>query len=111
MSKQNNQKALLAQISEAMSADQYRLRRRLLNLLKKPNHEQALERWHADLQRSCARVDTRRLSIPALTFDDNLPIAEHREAIKEALDKHQVLIVAGETGSGKTTQLDRKSVV
>ena len=58
MSKPNNQKALLEQIAEAMSADQYRLRRRLLNLLKKPNHEQELERWQNDLQRSCARVDT-----------------------------------------------------
>src|SRR5699024_976784 len=107
MSKQNNQKALLEQVNQAMSADQYRLRRRLSNLLKKPEYGQEFERWQTDLQRSCARVDQRRLSIPALSFDDNLPIAEHREAIKQALDKHQVLIVAGETGSGKTTQLPK----
>jgi ATP-dependent helicase HrpA len=43
-----------------------------------------------------------RLEIPA-----NLPIAEHAEAITAALARHQVLIVAGETGSGKTTQLPK----
>lgn len=107
MSKHDNQKALLAQIHEAMSADQYRLRRRLISLLKKPEYSNELAKWQQDLQRSSARVTNRRLSIPALTYDDNLPIAEHRAAIKEALDKHQVLIVAGETGSGKTTQLPK----
>ncbi|WP_205340183.1 ATP-dependent RNA helicase HrpA [Denitrificimonas caeni] len=107
MSKQHTQHALLAQIKHAMSVDQYRLRRRLLALLKTPEHEQQLLQWQQDLEKSCSQVVNRRLSIPSIRYDDSLPIAERREDIKDALNKHQVLIIAGETGSGKTTQLPK----
>lgn len=107
MSKQHTQHALLAQIKQAMSADQYRLRRRLLALLKTPEQTQAWLQWQQDLDKSCAQADSRRLSIPSIHYDDSLPIAERREAIKAALNTHQVLIIAGETGSGKTTQLPK----
>jgi ATP-dependent helicase HrpA len=49
--------------------------------------------------------DARR--VPAITFPAELPIAERREAIACAILEHQVVIVAGETGSGKTTQLPK----
>ena len=107
MSRQPKQQALLAQIERALSADQHPLRRRLLALLKQPDHAQALAKWQHDLEKSCQQVDNRRLSIPKITYDDSLPIAERREAIKAALEKHQVLVIAGETGSGKTTQLPK----
>jgi ATP-dependent helicase HrpA len=42
-----------------------------------------------------------------IRYDDSLPIAAKRDEIKAALLKHQVLIIAGETGSGKTTQLPK----
>ncbi|MCW2747259.1 MAG: hrpA [Nocardioidaceae bacterium] len=42
-----------------------------------------------------------------LTFDDALPISAKRDVIADAIAKHQVVIVAGETGSGKTTQLPK----
>lgn len=45
--------------------------------------------------------------IPQITFPDDLPIAQHRKDISEALQAHQLVIVAGETGSGKTTQLPK----
>ena len=44
---------------------------------------------------------------PRITFDDALPISAHVEEIREALVNNQVLVVAGETGSGKTTQLPK----
>ncbi len=43
----------------------------------------------------------------SLTFNEELPIAAHIEEIKEAINNHQVVVVAGETGSGKTTQLSK----
>ena len=43
----------------------------------------------------------------AISYPEQLPVSERREDIKRALDKHQVLVVAGETGSGKTTQLPK----
>jgi len=107
MSKQFNQNLLLEQIKQAKSADQHRLRRRLLAVLKQSDHTDSLMKWQQDLERSCQQVENRRLSIPRITYDDSLPIAEHREAIKEALEQHQVLVIAGETGSGKTTQLPK----
>jgi ATP-dependent helicase HrpA len=45
--------------------------------------------------------------LPELQFDEALPISAHVEEIRDALLAHQVLIVAGETGSGKTTQLPK----
>ncbi|HOC12530.1 MAG TPA: hypothetical protein PKJ61_01445, partial [Propionicimonas sp.] len=44
---------------------------------------------------------------PVLTFDEALPISAHVEEIRDALRNHQVIVVAGETGSGKTTQLPK----
>ncbi len=45
--------------------------------------------------------------LPVLSFDEALPISAHVAAIREALIANQVLVVAGETGSGKTTQLPK----
>ena len=47
------------------------------------------------------------LQSSAITFPEDLPVAAHREQIMDLLAKHQVIIVAGETGSGKTTQLPK----
>lgn len=98
---------LLKNLRQAQCRDQHRLQRQLQQLRKQPDNQAALERWQADLERSLAVVKARQASIPAIQFDDQLPIAEHREAIKKALEEHQVLVIAGETGSGKTTQLPK----
>jgi ATP-dependent helicase HrpA len=50
---------------------------------------------------------TTTAELPRIAFDDALPISAHVEEIAEALRAHQVLVVAGETGSGKTTQLPK----
>lgn len=42
-----------------------------------------------------------------ITFPESLPVSSRREEIMEAMDRHQVIIVCGETGSGKTTQLPK----
>ncbi len=51
--------------------------------------------------------EQRRRNRPKPTFDPALPITAHREAIVDAIREHRVVIVAGETGSGKTTQLPK----
>ena len=50
---------------------------------------------------------TREIAIEDIEFPDDLPIAQRREDIAMAIQAHQVVIVAGETGSGKTTQLPK----
>ncbi len=51
-------------------------------------------------------VATRAAAVPTITYPD-LPVSERRGEIAKAIDEHQVVIVAGETGSGKTTQLPK----
>ncbi|WP_099225803.1 ATP-dependent RNA helicase HrpA [Mycobacterium persicum] len=53
-----------------------------------------------------ALVAARQAAVPAITYPA-LPISERREEIADAVRKHQVVVVAGETGSGKTTQLPK----
>ena len=45
--------------------------------------------------------------MPEVVYPEDLPIVESREVIKEAIRENQVVIIAGETGSGKTTQLPK----
>jgi ATP-dependent helicase HrpA len=48
-----------------------------------------------------------RTPLPPIVFPEDLPVSGRRREIAEALTKHQVIIVSGETGSGKTTQLPK----
>ena len=54
-----------------------------------------------------ALIEARRARLPAITFPDDLPVSACRDEITQALLDHQVIVVAGETGSGKTTQLPK----
>lgn len=49
----------------------------------------------------------RETHVPQLTYDENLPVSQKREEIIEAIKSNQVVIIAGETGSGKTTQIPK----
>src|SRR5437773_3776024 len=52
-------------------------------------------------------VQRRLANLPQPTYPDELPVAARRGEIERALRDHQVVIVSGETGSGKTTQLPK----
>ncbi|MCX7063245.1 MAG: ATP-dependent RNA helicase HrpA, partial [Proteobacteria bacterium] len=65
------------------------------------------ERAVIALAQAQQRLRERRASVPAVTFPDTLPIFQHLDEIRRLLAQHPVLIVAGETGSGKTTQLPK----
>lgn len=97
---------LLQNLDHAMIADRHRLRRQLHELRKRPD-EAKLAQWAERVQASCAQVTARQQSVPLVRYDDSLPIAAKRDEIKKALAEHQVLVIAGETGSGKTTQLPK----
>jgi ATP-dependent helicase HrpA len=53
-----------------------------------------------------ALVVTRKAAVPAITYPD-LPVSDRRDEIAKAITENQVVVVAGETGSGKTTQLPK----
>jgi ATP-dependent helicase HrpA len=54
-----------------------------------------------------ARPPRRRTPLPVIRFPEELPVSARREEIAHVLNAHQVVIVCGETGSGKTTQLPK----
>lgn len=89
-----------------MAADRLRLQRQLQALGKAPDAVK-LAQWQARYERSCAKVTARRSSVPEVCYDNSLPIAAKRDEIRQAIDKHQVVVIAGETGSGKTTQIPK----
>lgn len=61
-----------------------------------------------DLIQASSAVRQRRAEArPALSFPESLPVALHREAIASAIRQHQLIVVAAETGSGKTTQIPK----
>ncbi len=100
--------ALLKNLEQTLIADRHRLRRQLHELRKNAAGDDAkLAQWVERFQASVAKVEARRGSVPAMRYDEQLPIAAKRDEIKAALQKHQVLVIAGETGSGKTTQLPK----
>ncbi|MGW9169802.1 helicase-related protein, partial [Agromyces sp. NPDC055657] len=53
-----------------------------------------------------ALVLTRQAAVPAITYPD-LPVSQHRDELAKAISENQVVVVAGATGSGKTTQLPK----
>ena len=51
--------------------------------------------------------EARRRGVPPIRYDDDLPVSARRDEIAHAIRDHQVVIVCGETGSGKSTQLPK----
>jgi ATP-dependent helicase HrpA len=107
-----------ARIGEALFADRWRLRRQLRDIeqARRRNrsdngrgraNEKRLARFADDLERSIALRLARRSAVPHVRYDDRLPVAARRGEIADAIRGHQVIIVCGETGSGKSTQLPK----
>lgn len=94
-----------------MLRDRHRLRQRLRGLERslhegKPVNE-PLAGIAGEIERSAERVAHRRALVPKISYDEALPIVQKRDEIREAILKNQVIILCGETGSGKTTQLPK----
>ena len=54
-----------------------------------------------------ARRAARAATLPPITYPEHLPVVERRDDIAAAIRDHQVVVIAGETGSGKTTQIPK----
>ncbi len=64
-------------------------------------------RLQKQIENSLNRVRKRADTVPPLSFPDELPICAHKEAIMETIRGHSVVVISGETGSGKTTQIPK----
>ena len=98
-------------LPQAMLPDWVRLGARLVRLLRDSHHQRVhdavLDRLLAQAKASVALRQERKASVPNVHYPENLPIAARKDDIIEAIRRHQVIIVAGETGSGKTTQIPK----
>ena len=86
-------------------------RRRLAGMDESdPKRAGQLEKFSAGLQASMDRRRQRLDNLPRPDYDPDLPIAARADDIIEAIRKHQVVVIAGETGSGKSTQLPKMAM-
>lgn len=105
----SNYKQMLGAV---MTRDRHRLTRRLRDIEKLAKTDQApelelpLQKWQQQYEASLTLVERRQQLVPQIEFPD-LPVCERREDIAALIAAHQVVVIAGETGSGKTTQIPK----
>ena len=92
--------------SQVMASDRHRLQQQFQRL-PKDDQGKAAAAWLERFNASSEKVAERARLIPKIIYPDALPIADKREQIKAAIADNQVVVIAGETGSGKTTQLPK----
>jgi len=96
---------------EVMGLDHYRLHRQWREIsriaAKGETVDPRLGKYQKELERSQKLLERRRATVPEVSYSEELPISERRDEIRELIEKHQVVVLAGETGSGKTTQLPK----
>ncbi|MYS40625.1 ATP-dependent RNA helicase HrpA [Streptomyces sp. SID5998] len=102
--------ALASRLTELSLRDAQRLGRRLegARKIRKPEARAAvLTEIEAEVAKAEERMAARRSRVPAVSYPEQLPVSQKKDAIAAAIRDHQVVIVAGETGSGKTTQIPK----
>ncbi|GGP37267.1 ATP-dependent helicase [Streptomyces variabilis] len=102
--------SLASRLSELSLRDAHRLGRRLegARKIRKPEARAAvLGEIEAEVAAAGERMAARRARVPEVRYPEQLPVSQKKDAIAEAIRDHQVVIVAGETGSGKTTQIPK----
>ncbi|QHC30236.1 ATP-dependent RNA helicase HrpA [Streptomyces sp. HF10] len=102
--------SLAARLTELSLRDAHRLGRRLegARKIRKPEARDAvLAEIEGELDKAAGRMAERHARVPAVTYPEQLPVSQKKDEIAAAIRDHQVVIVAGETGSGKTTQIPK----
>ncbi|HUD47559.1 MAG TPA: DEAD/DEAH box helicase, partial [Candidatus Baltobacteraceae bacterium] len=98
-------------LPQCLLPDWVRLGRRLARLLRDRHHpdqrDALLERLRQQVHASVALREERRINVPTTTYPSELPITARKDEIVAAIRAHQVIVIAGETGSGKTTQIPK----
>src|SRR3954471_19032783 len=101
----------LPSIETCLRRDQHRLRRERDRVraerMRGKDVVAAQATLASKIAASVAARAARAASVPALVYPEELPISGARDEIRQAIEKHPVVIVCGETGSGKTTQLPK----
>ncbi|MGB0467176.1 MAG: ATP-dependent RNA helicase HrpA [Pontibacterium sp.] len=103
-------KQLHQQLTLCRIADKHNLKRRLLQVEQRLKNKQPVDRLLPQIEEaiesSAQLVEQKKNSQRLINYPD-LPVSARRDEIKDAIQNNQVVIIAGETGSGKTTQLPK----
>jgi ATP-dependent helicase HrpA len=92
--------------AQLLLRDVARFERQLAGARNNPNFDQA--RFGRELQQALIAAENRaRLRPQSIAYPAELPVVQARDELLEAIREHQVIVVCGETGSGKTTQLPK----
>ena len=95
-------------LDRALTSDVGRLRARLRGReRKRPSAPETMRELAQEIAASVAQREARAALVPPITLDESLPITQRADEITRLIREHQVLVIAGETGSGKTTQLPK----
>nr|WP_257903660.1 ATP-dependent RNA helicase HrpA [Pseudoalteromonas sp. CR1] len=101
---------LFGELKTCLKKDQFIFKKRLHGVKKivdETKQANALEKIAADITRSQQSKEKRLANLPQVTYPEQLPVSQKKQAIKDAIANNQVVIIAGETGSGKTTQIPK----
>jgi ATP-dependent helicase HrpA len=96
---------LRPQLDETMQRDRRALDQALLRV--KSGDAAALAAWQKRVDAARSRYSERAARIPEIRIDESLPIAAKADEIVQLIRKEQIIVLAGETGSGKSTQLPK----
>jgi ATP-dependent helicase HrpA len=103
--------SIRTQLSQVMGRDRYRFSRKFQDIKARQKQgkpfDKALQGLQEQVLKSLTLRQQRLQARPEVELAEGLPISERADEIKALLEKHQVVILAGETGSGKTTQLPK----
>ncbi|WP_083784389.1 ATP-dependent RNA helicase HrpA [Photobacterium sp. SKA34] len=106
----NNEKTLKSAIKDCMMRDRFRLHKRVQGASRIKNEKSkhaVFDEIALEIAKSMQTVERRRTQRPKIIYPAQLPVSQKKDDIAEAILNNQVVIVAGETGSGKTTQLPK----
>ncbi|QDT31514.1 ATP-dependent RNA helicase HrpA [Thalassoglobus polymorphus] len=110
-SNSQNLEELKTRIQKSMIRDRFRLRRSCETIQQRQKEnkpvDKSLAKLVSDLEKSERKVELRRKAIPVPVYDDQLPISARRDEIRKKILDNQVVVICGETGSGKSTQLPK----
>ena len=101
---------LFGELKTCLKKDQFSFKKRLHGVKKITDEAKltsALEKIATDISRSQTLREQRLAGLPKVTYPEQLPVSQKKDTIKEAIANNQVVIIAGETGSGKTTQIPK----
>nr|WP_177216216.1 ATP-dependent RNA helicase HrpA [Xenorhabdus koppenhoeferi] len=101
---------LFTELDHTSLCDQFRLRKRLHGATKIKNQtslQSVAESISADIAIAKRKIINRQAASPSINYPENLPVSQKKGDIYKAIRDHQVVIIAGETGSGKTTQIPK----